>query len=269
MATKETFSKRRMFNIFRDDGRTLIIAMDHGAGLDVYPSLANPGELLDEVVAGGADAVLTTYGIAKNYFRHIKHLGLIVRVDGGSTQLADGEKDYQILYSVEDALAVGADAIACMAFPGSPYESRTLANVSGLAGECNRWGLPLMVEAIPGGFADTKLITAENLRLASRVAVELGADFVKTMYTGDKESFGQVAAGCYRPIVVLGGMKMDSDRKVLGVARDAIDAGASGVAFGRNVWQHADPRTIVLALASVIHQGTSVEEALELVPSRY
>lgn len=265
MLEREMFSKRRMYNIFREDGRALIVAMDHGASLDVHPALADPGAILDAVVAGGADAILTTFGIAKNYFQHVKRAGLILRVDGGSSALPSGEKKQNILFSVENALAVGADAVACMAFPGSPDESGTLTNASRLAGECAKWSLPLMVEALPGGFADFKQHTPKNILLACRIAAELGADFIKTEYTGDKESFGQVVAGCYRPIVVLGGGKVGSNRAVLTLVRDALDAGAAGIAVGRNIWQHPNPRALVSALFQVVHEDAPVDKALEFV----
>lgn len=264
MPIEEGFSKRRMYNIFRDDGRALIVAMDHGGTVDVYPALASPGPVLDEIVAGGADAVLTTFGIARSYFRHIKNAGLILRIDGGSSQLR-GAQECSILFSLEDALATGADAVACMALPGSPYESRTLANVSRLAGECARWGLPLMVEVLPGGFGDSKQHVPENIRLGCRIAAELGADFIKTKYVGSVEEFKRVVAGCYRPILVLGGERMESERQVLKMVRDAIEAGASGVVMGRNIWQHPRPRAMVSALSQIIHGGASIEEALELI----
>ena len=74
---------RRLGKIFREDGRTVIVAMDHGMGMNVNPALDRTGEILEAIVAGGADAVLTTYGIASKYADILRHVGLILRCDGG------------------------------------------------------------------------------------------------------------------------------------------------------------------------------------------
>lgn len=257
------FSKRRMYNIFAADGRTLIVAMDHGMGMDVYPGLACPEQPISRAVEGGADAFLSTFGTAGSCARQIGNRGLILRADGGTTELG-GQQEPALLYSVESALRIGADAVACMAFPGSPFEKATLSNVSRLAGECARWAMPLMVEVIPGGFANPELHTARNFRIACRIAAELGADFIKTKYTGG-EDFHEVVAGCYCPIVVLGGERASSDREFLAMIQNALQAGAAGVAAGRNIWQHADARALVRAMSAMIHQGASLDRALELL----
>lgn len=105
---------RRLSNIFKDDGKTVIVAMDHGMGLPVNPALDKTGEILEAIVAGGADAILTTYGIANRYQDVLRNVGLILRMDGGSSSLNNDNECPELLYSVEDALKIGADAMACM-----------------------------------------------------------------------------------------------------------------------------------------------------------
>jgi class I fructose-bisphosphate aldolase len=122
--------------------------------------------------------------------------------------------------------------------------------------------MPLLVEVLPGGFSNPQLHTAENTRVACRIAAELGADVIKTKYTGDGKSFSEVVTGCYCPIVVLGGKKMGSDRELLVMVRDAIAAGAAGVVLGRNVWQRSNPRELVSALSRIIHENASLEESM-------
>ena len=262
MTSEQTsFSKRRMYNIFGADGRSLIVALDHGAAIDVYPHLACPERLISEVVRGGCDALLTTFGVSQKCAREIANRGLILRADGGSSELGTYQEPV-LLYSVESALQVGADAIACMAFPGSPFEKATLKNVSRLAADCVRWSMPLMVEVLPGGFASPELHTIRNLRIACRIAAELGADFVKTKFVGGEE-FHEVVDGCYCPIVVLGGERTSSEAEFLSMIQNALRAGAAGVAIGRNVWQHANSSALVWAISAMVHEGASLEQSLE------
>lgn len=257
-----------MHRIFRDDGRSLVVAMDHGSGLDVYPALAHPGCVLDAVVGGGADAVLTTPGIVKQFSQHLKSVGVILRMDGGSSQLAgESSLECKLLYSVEDALRLGADAVACMGFPGTSLEAQTLGNVATLSGQCLAWGIPLMAEMLPGGLVNPELRTAENTRLAVRIGVELGADFIKTGYVGPAESFQQVTENCYRPILILGGAKTHDEQGLFAMVRSSLDIGAAGVVMGRNVWGHAHPKAMVKALSEMIHNNASADEALDLLAS--
>lgn len=256
--------KRRLHHIFREDGRTLIVAMDHGNGLNVLPELADPEEKIRRVVAGGADVIMTTFGIASNFRDAIGKAGLIVRVDGGTSQLARERAAFSILYSVEDILRIGADGVVCMGFPGSQYEAETLPYVAKLAAECNKWQVPLLAEMLPRGFEggeDSR--TPENIALACRMGAELGADFIKTEYTGDIESFKKVTEGCYKPIVILGGGKSKDERDVLQMVYDSIQAGAAGVAMGRNIWRRDEPEKITAALTRIIHENATVDEALQ------
>jgi class I fructose-bisphosphate aldolase len=263
MPNQSVFTLRRMHRLFRDDGRSLVVAMDHGSGLNVYPALADPARVIDAVVAGGADAILTTPGMAKQFSHHLKSVGLILRVDGGSSELSRGSFEYALLFTVEDALRLGADAVACMGFPGTDREAQTLGNLATLAGQCHAWGVPLMAEMVPGGFSNFELHTVANIRLAARMGVELGADLIKTEFTGSAEEFRPVTDHCYRPVLVLGGSQKDDDRALFTMVKLALTAGAAGVVIGRNIWGHAHPPAMVTALGRMIHHNASVEEALD------
>ena len=195
----EVFSSRRINRIFRPNGRALIVAMDHGNFCGVMPGLSDPGQVIREVVAGGADAILTTFGVAKNYAASFGRAGLLVRLDSGKTIIAKEGREWPLRYSVEDAVRLGADGVGCMGFPGSSFEQQTLVNLAQVASDCRRWGMVLLAEMLPGGFERFDLHTPENIALAARFGVELGADLIKTKFSGSIESFSEVVAGCYRP----------------------------------------------------------------------
>ena len=181
-------SNRRLNRIFRPSGRALIVALDHGLLDGPCPGLEHPAKTLAQIAAGGADAVLTSYGLARRFARELAPLGLILRVDGGATSLGPAGGPPSLLYRVEDALRLGADAIALNGFPGAPHEQASLENIARAVGLAHPWGLPVMAEMVPGGFdSPPEWRSVENIALAVRVAAEMGADFVKTPYAADFE----------------------------------------------------------------------------------
>ncbi len=260
------FSKRRMHRIFGDDGRCLIVAMDHGLGANVHPHLADPGSVLDAAVQGGADAILSSAGVLKSFASRFQRLGVILRADGGHSALLreGGQRVPRRLYSVEDALRLGADAIACMGFPGTPGEAESLGNLAALTSQAAEWSVPVMAEMLPGGFRRIGAQhTPENIRLAVRIGAEFGADFIKTKFVGPVAAFREVVRHSYRPILVLGGNTVDDPRACLTQIKQAMDSGARGAVIGRNIWGHGCPQRMVRALSRIIHGGSSIDAAAE------
>jgi fructose-bisphosphate aldolase, class I len=253
---------RRLSRIFRRDGRALIVAIDHGMTEGPVKGLESPAETLAAIVAGGADAVLAGYGTAIRFEQALAPVGLILRIDGGSTSIGKltpaGE-----FYAVADALRLGADAVAVSAFPGTPQEEMSLRNLAATITDAHRWGMPVLGEMQPGGFdAGPEYHTIEKIAIAARVAAELGADWVKMPYAA---GYSRVVQTCYVPVVMLGGVKAGNERVLLETIHQAIQDGAAGVAIGRNIFQAQNPRAMTSAVAAIIHKGASVEEALGLL----
>ncbi|MFL7839303.1 MAG: class I fructose-bisphosphate aldolase [Candidatus Promineifilaceae bacterium] len=253
---------RRLNRIFRADGRVLIVAFDHGMIDGPAKGMEQPRATLEKIVAGGADAILTTYGTATRFAREIASLGLIMRLDGGGTKLGDMGQG-GIFYTIEDALRLGADAVAVSAFPGAADETESLERLANVVGEAHAWGIPVMGEMVPGGFdSPAEMRTAESVSIAARVGAELGADWMKIPYA---EGFKQVVDGCYVPVVILGGAKKGSERMMLENIKGALDVGAVGVAIGRNIFQSEDPQAMTAAVAALIHEDASIDEAMEFL----
>jgi DhnA family fructose-bisphosphate aldolase class Ia len=248
--------KRRMHHLFRDDGRVLIIAMDHAGFSDrPLPGMIHPGETIKKVVAGGADVVMTTFGTATQFTEELAGCGLIVSIDTSSPM---GE------YSVQTALSIGADGLKVMAYPWLDSDPNSMLNALRVGAECRKWGMPYLVETIPGGFrGGAEFRTPEKIAAGARVGAEAGADFVKTFYTGDPETFRVVTDNCYVPVIILGGAKMDTDRDLLEVVKGSLEGGGKGVAMGNNIWRHAHPDKIVAAIASILHDGATVDQAMK------
>ena len=240
----------RLNRIFAGDGRSVVVAMDHGLpGVTPLASLRQPGRLIEQVAMGGADAILTTSGIAEHFAPHIGLLGLILRLDGGVTMLGQGG-EMRLIASVEDALKLGADAVAVMGYCGTDDEARSLETLGKVAVECRRLGIPLLAEMLPMGYGAKPTLT--QLVQAARIGAEMGADIIKLPYVGPAEAFEEVIETCFAPVLVLGGSAKTAD-SVLTQVQDALSAGAAGVAIGRNVWTQEDASMMTSGIARAVH----------------
>ncbi|CAG0941198.1 fructose-bisphosphate aldolase, class I [Anaerolineae bacterium] len=258
-------SNRRLNHIFRGDGRTLIVAMDHGLLDGPKKGLERPEETIASVIAGGADAILTSYGIARRFARDLAHVGLIVRADGGATGLSITPGPGALTLSIEQALSVDADVIAISAFPGSSQEQASLEHLAHAIDAARKWNLGVMAEMVPGGFdSPPELRTIQNIALAARVGAEMGADFIKCPYAPDMEN---VTKTCFVPVVILGGAKRGAENEMLAEIKQAVDEGVAGVAIGRNIWQFENPTAMTRAVAAILHENATVEAAMKLLKS--
>jgi DhnA family fructose-bisphosphate aldolase class Ia len=253
----------RLGKIFRSDGKAVVAVLDHASIMGPVAGIVNPREAIEALVAGGADAIATSMGTAVHCADLLDHVGLILRVDGGVTMLGTMAGGSRQIFGVEDALRIGADGIIAMGYVGKG-EGEVLGYLAALAGECRSWNVPLLAEMLPR-VDGQRSVEAQHVALAARVGAEYGADFIKTVYTGDPVSFRSVSGACYRPVLVLGGAKMSSDEDLLQTVHGAIAGGGAGVAMGRNLWQHESPAKITRAVAAIVHEGASVATALKLL----
>ncbi len=237
--------------------------MDHGALDGPMKGLEQPGKTIQQIIAGGADAVLTTYGVARAFARELAPLGLILRVDGGSTTLGTSTGPSSIQFSIESALRLGADAVAVCAYPGAACEEGTLLNLTRTVEAAHAMGMAVLAEMVPGGFdSGPEFRTLKSINAAARIGAELGADIIKCPYV---EGFEAVVATTYVPVVILGGAKQGSERDMLVKIKSAVEAGGAGVAVGRNIWQAADTTKMTAAVAAILHHGATVDEAMALM----
>lgn len=249
----------RLNRIFKQDGRALVFALDHGLGIGPLPGLINADQTISAAVDGGIDAVLTTVGIASRYPSAFREVSLILRLDGAFSIYTGGLERMDLVYDVETALHIGADAVCCMGFVGGEDEGRTLKYLGEIAAQCFYWQIPLMAEMLVMDQENTS--NPEAVALAARTGVESGADFIKTTFTGNADEFRQVVDGCFRPVLVRGGSKQ-KELELLTSVEQALTAGASGAVIGRNIWQHENPEAMAQALFGVIHEGLNTEQAL-------
>jgi DhnA family fructose-bisphosphate aldolase class Ia len=252
------FAKRRMNRIFKPDGRSLIVAMDHvGFSNKPLPGLMCPQDTIRQCVANGADAIMTTVGTARTAQDQVGDAGLILTISSIERPAID--------LAVDSALRMGADAVKVLVYPFQHTPEPSMLNLTWLGAECSAWGMPLLAETIPGGWTGgPEMRTPDALAAGARVGAEAGADFIKTFATAEAKDFRTVAGNCPVPVVILGGEKAASDRDLLAGIKAALDNGAAGVAIGRNIWSHPNPGRIVAAITALMHDNASVDEALQL-----
>ena len=253
--------QNRLARIFRPEtGRTVMLAIDHGY-------FQGPTSGLERVdlnilpLVPYADALMLTRGILRSVVPPTIQQGFVVRASGGPSILKELSNE-QIAIDIDDAVRVGAAAMAVQVFIGGEFETQSVHNMTRLVDEGYRRGIPVLGVTAVG----KELVRdARYLGLATRIIAELGAQLVKTYYC--ESGFERVAAGCPVPIIMAGGKKLP-ELEALTIARRAIDAGALGVDMGRNIFQSDAPLAMIEAIRAVVHGGASAAAALETYETR-
>lgn len=256
--------KNRYWRFFGQDNHAIIMAFDHG-GRGRIP-VDDPGRIISQAVEGGIDGILTTYGIAKHFRKEIGKTGLMLRIDAGGSALAKSRRSPRARYTIDDALHLGVDGLMCMGVVGVEEDPEYMQLVADISAACDRWGLIAAGEMTPDSpaySADLQSRSPDKMKVACRVAAELGLDLIKTQYIPPVEDFKTVVANTYLPIVALGGPANPDSRVVLSYVRDAMDAGCQGVAMGRNVWNHSNVAGFVSAIRKIVHENTDVDTAMK------
>jgi predicted phospho-2-dehydro-3-deoxyheptonate aldolase len=252
----------RIFN--RDTGNAVIIPMDHGVTVGPIRGIKSVKSIADAVASGGADAAIVHKGAASFGHRgYGRDLGLIVHLSA-STALGPDPNNKVLVATVEEALKMGADGVSIHVNVGAEDESHMLYTLGEVSRHCQEWGMPLLAMMYPRGKKIKDEYSEEYIAHAARVGAELGADIVKTNYTGDPDSFSRVVDGCPVPVVIAGGPKVESELDLLRMVEGAISSGARGVAIGRNVFQHDSPALITRRICGVVHKKLEAEEALAI-----
>jgi fructose-bisphosphate aldolase/2-amino-3,7-dideoxy-D-threo-hept-6-ulosonate synthase len=231
-----------------------MVPMDHGPWLGPVKGIECAESVVREVLAGGANALLITPGVA----RHVEPItkpsvGIALRVSI-TLGLAPEARQETPVATVETALRIDADAVAVSIFFGRGHEVATMRFLGELTEQCARYGMPVLAEMMP---SMDDAYAPEAIAHAARIGFEMGADIVKTNYCGDILAFRHVVASSPVPILVAGGPSRQTGKAgTAQMVRDAVEAGAAGVAIGRRVWQSEDPKRVVQEIHSILFPGT-------------
>jgi putative autoinducer-2 (AI-2) aldolase len=236
-----------------------MLAIDHGYFLGPTEGLER-ADLSIVPLLPHADALMVTRGLLRSTMPAAATPAVVLRASGGPSILKE-LSDEQIAVDIEDAVRLDVSAVAVQVFIGGERETQSVHNMTRLVDMGMRAGIPVMgVTAVGRDMARD----ARYLRLACRIAAELGAQFVKTYYVS--EGFATVIASCPVPVVMAGGKKLP-ELDALTMAYRAINEGAAGVDMGRNIFQSADPSAMIRAVAEIVHNGAEPRTALDLCRS--
>ncbi|MGJ3508706.1 3-hydroxy-5-phosphonooxypentane-2,4-dione thiolase [Enemella sp. A6] len=247
--------RHRLARIFREDGRTVMLAFDHGY-------FQGPTSGLERVdlnivpLAPHADALMATRGIIRSVIPAGCDNALVLRASGGPSILKE-LSDERVAMEMRDAARIDAAAVAVQVFIGGEHETQSIKNLNEMIDAGLDYGIPVLGVTAVGR---DLVRDARYLGLATRIIAEFGAQMVKTYYCDD---FEKVTAACPVPIIMAGGKKLPIG-DALTMARRAIDAGAAGVDMGRNIFQRTRPEAMIQAVNAVVHDGLQPGEAEEM-----
>jgi fructose-bisphosphate aldolase/2-amino-3,7-dideoxy-D-threo-hept-6-ulosonate synthase len=259
----------RLKRVIDPAGVSVICALDHGMTSPTFlEPLADISERTREAVAGGANVIMMSKGmirVAAEAFSPTTSLALLLSASGNP----DGDRPRIVrIGQIEEALALGADAVVLFTALGGETEPEMIRILADVGRECATLGMPFIAEAeFPTTYATVEELKQqygfEYLRRNVRLCAELGADIVKTNWPGDQALFAKcVEAANGIPVVLAGGSRLE-DPELLDRMEQAIAVGAIGCSVGRNIFMHQRPEAITRALSRVIRDRWSAAKALD------
>ena len=275
---KRTRLKRLLYGHGPGGGTLLVLPIDQGLEHGPVDFFENPASLdpqyqYELARDGRFSAIALHIGLAEKYFSEFAgDVPLILKLNGKTAIPSDAQAFSPLTGTVEDAVRLGADAVGYTVYVGSPAQDRDLRQFMELRRDAERLGMPIVVWAYPRGEAVQKKGGKESLYAidyAARVALELGADIVKLNYPVPSEkdadspapynalhlsadaAFRKVVESAGRALVLVSGGEKVADPELLHKVRASLDAGATGIIFGRNLWQR--PRDEALRLTRELH----------------
>lgn len=255
---------RRMNNIFGQDGRSVSLALDGFGFAEKTAGIDDAARKVPDMAEAGLDNVLVTYGQARNFTNYFTNVGLTLRVDVTAGVYDPAVPDTMPAFDVTDALKLGADGVVIMNFPGASNERASNEFAARLVRQSTEWNVPFMCEALPFGYPVTSPESADPAKIATaaRFSEELGADIIKTRFSGTDED-RHIVENCTVPVLALGGPKSDHET-YFGFVQHVISCGAAGVAVGRNITQDPKPFAMVSALTALVHEDATAQQAMTI-----
>ncbi len=263
--------KSRLFN--KKSNRAFVVALDHGILMGPIQGIENIADTVSKVTKGGADAIQVTPPVAQAIRENFFGRGgpaLIARLDHSNYWRATPAPKpgyYTKIFTVKDAVRVNADAVVTYLLTGfedDRQEAENLRSLADMVREAQDYGMPIIIEPL-GLQKGSQAVRDESvIKLAVRMATEIGADFLKVDYTGEKNSFKTIVGSTFTPILVRGGPKTKTIQESFQMVKDSLDCGAKGIVFGRNVWQAPDITKMTKTLAGLVHGELNVKQAAKM-----
>lgn len=264
MISDKSLRMRRLFNLVTS--KTVLYPIDHGVTLGPIDGIENIRSAVNTALAEPVDGVILHKGAIVRCLEALsvdRNVAVIMHVSA-SVSLSPHVSEKVLVGSVEEAVEIGCDGVSIHVNLGPRNDLRMLRDLGKVSRDCVRYGMPLLAMMYCRRENDDEFSESNN-KIAARVAMELGADLIKVNYTGSPRSFERVIAGCDVPVIVAGGSASGTLLEFLEKIEGAMQAGASGVAVGRNVFQHPQPRLLLRGLSNLIHYQMPARRVAELI----
>ncbi len=261
--------KTRLYRLLHEhgpaNGTLMVLPIDQGiehGPLNFFsnPPSEDPDYQYRLALEGGYSAIALHIGLAQKYSRkYVGRVPLILKINGKTNVPSDDNAFSPLTASVEDAVRLGADAVGYTLYTGSPSQDRDIRQLSEVRYDCEKYGMPLIVWSYPRGSAiDAKggKDSIYAVDYAARLACEFGADIVKinvpkideakldklpkpynTLKLSYDDAIAKVVKAAGRTMVLFSGGSKESNEDLLHKAKSAMENGATGLIFGRNMWQ--------------------------------
>lgn len=238
------------------NGKAMLLAYDQGlehGPTDFNEENVDPKKVIEIAQEGGFTGVILQKGTAEKYYANNNYsVPLIVKLNGKTNLVKDEDPYSPQICTVKEALSYGALAVGYTIYVGSEYEPQMIKEFGVIEQEAEEAGIPIIAWMYPRGRNVLDESDPKIVAYAARIGLELGADMVKVRYTGDPVSFRWVVRSAGEAKVVMMGGSKEPEESFLEKVKVAIDAGAIGVAVGRNVWQSSEPLEVAKRLDDVI-----------------
>jgi DhnA family fructose-bisphosphate aldolase class Ia len=247
------------------NGRGVWIPIDHGASDFPVDGLTDTEHVIRSLVRAGVDAIVAQKGLVSHYSHLCQGSSTDIVHFSVSTRHAGPDSANKVLVgNADEVLPRGGLGVSCQVNMGSPNEVVMIERMGQMSRAALHHQLPMFGMVYARG-EHLSVMEGDDTNAnahAVRLAFELGCDAAKTTWTGDKESFKKVTSAVPIPVLVAGGPATGDSKAILTMVRDALDAGASGICMGRQVFAHPNVEAIAKALMMLVHQDSTVNEAM-------
>ena len=238
--------------------RALFLAYDHGfehGPKDLIGKSIDPEYILDLAIKGEYTGIVLQKGIAEKYYtdtRYQRSVPLILKINGKTNIPQTADPYSSMNCSVEYAKRLGAKAVGYTIYLGSKQEEKMLADFGKIQEQAHQLKMAAIAWIYPRGSAVEDETSPEITAYAARIGLELGADMIKIKYSGSEETFRKAVQSAGKTKVVLSGGSKIGEEEFLNIVESVIKAGATGIAVGRNVFQHQDPLAITEKIKKIV-----------------
>ena len=259
-------SKGELLSKILPNGRGVWVPIDHGVSDYPVEGLVDLESTIKSLISAGVDAIIAHKGLVGHYSKLCENsnTSMVIHLSA-STRHGGNESTNKVLVGgVDEVLQRGGIGVSCQVNMGSEKEPEMMERMGEISRQALLQGLPMfgMVYARGPNLNVMEEDSTKGNAHAARLAFELGCDAAKTVWTGDKQSFAKITNAVPIPLLVAGGPSTGDSRAILTMIRDALDAGASGVCMGRQVFGHPQVESIARAIVMLVHQDASVDEAI-------